>query len=60
MLQVNITEKGILLFRMDDNLKLFSKSTTFYVDIFILYKGFYQFFTIHVMKNNHHVPLVFT
>jgi len=61
-LQVNNAEKGILLFSTEDNLKFLSKSTTFYVDGTFSYctQFFYQFFTIHVMKNNHYVPLVFT
>lgn len=61
-LQVNNAEKGILLFSTDENLKFLSQSTTFYVDGIFSYcaQFFYQFFTIHVIKNNHYVPLVFT
>jgi len=61
-LQVNNAEKGILLFSTDENLKFLSQSTTFYVDGTFSYcaQFFYQFFTIHVIKNNHYVPLVFT
>jgi len=61
-LQVNNAEKGILLFSTDENLKFLSQSTTFYVDGTFSYcaQFFYQFFTIHVLKNNHYVPLVFT
>lgn len=61
-LQTNDAEKGVLFFSTEGNLKFLSKLTTIYVDgtFSCCTKFFYQFFTVHVIKNNHYIPLVFT